>query len=118
MTIMDKLVSGRPCSRHWYLFSALLIDTLLGYEVGEHAWLFAGAFVLLLAYMTARRSADIGWIGWWAIPYALLTLSPYAVLFFVQHADVRLITLGIVLLQVPAMVWPKRKEAKSAIGTS
>jgi len=114
MTIMDQLVFNRPCSWHWYLVSALLLDTLLGREVTEHSWLFAGALVLLLMYMTARRFTDIGCTQWWAIPYSLFTLSPYSVLFFISNANVRLITLGIVLLQVPAIVWPKRKEAVSA----
>jgi hypothetical protein len=111
MKIIDQLVPNSPCSWHWYLFSALLIDTLLGREVSEHAWLFACALVLLLVYMTARRFADIGWGRWWAIPYALFTLCPYAVLFLHPEANVRLITLVVVLLQVLAMVWPKKKTA-------
>jgi hypothetical protein len=111
MATVDQFLTDRPCSWHWYLFSALLIDTLLGREISERAWLFAGALVLLLVYMTARRFSDIGWHQCWVIPYALLTLSPYAVLLFVPHANVRLITLGIILLQVPAMVWPKKKAA-------
>jgi hypothetical protein len=69
--------------------------------------------VLLLTYMTARRFIEIGWSRWRAIPYALFTLSPYAVLFLVPLVNVRLITLGNLLLQVPAIAWPKKKDAVS-----
>ncbi len=65
--------------------------------------------VLLLMYMTARRFTDIGWSRWWAIPYALLALSPVAVLFFIPQMDARLITLGNLFLQIPVIAWPGKK---------
>jgi hypothetical protein len=118
MYFIDLLRPDRPCSRLWYLIStALLIDLPLESEVRNHAWVLAGALVLLLVYITARRFIEIGWNRRWAIPYALFTLSPYAVLCFHPDANVRLITLAVVLLQVPAMVWPKRRAIGSTGGS-
>jgi uncharacterized membrane protein YhaH (DUF805 family) len=113
MAIANRVILSSPCSRHLYFFAALLIDALLGQEVNTQAWVFAGVLVLLLGYMTARRFTDIGWSQLWVIPYALLTLSPYVALLFAQHADARLITLGVLVLQVPAMIWPKKKAPVS-----
>ena len=112
MTTIDQFVPIRPCSWHRFLFSALLIDALLGREVTEHIWLLTGLLVLLLVYMTARRFDDIGWGRWLAFPYALSTLCPYAVLFLYPEANVRLITPVVIVLQVPAMVWPRKRTAE------
>jgi len=105
---MNQLGLNRPCPPLWYLLSCVWIDVALEGEVYHRAWVLGGALVLLLMYMTARRFTDIGWSQWWAIPYALLTLCAYSVLFFTPHTNGRIITLGALLLQVPAIVWPKK----------
>jgi hypothetical protein len=69
-------------------------------------------------YMTARRFIETGWNRWSAIPYALFTISPCAVLFFGPRMDARLIALGILVLQVPAIVWPKKKTEVSIPASS
>jgi hypothetical protein len=69
-------------------------------------------------YMTARRFVETGWSSWLAIPYALFTISPCAVLFVGPRMDVRLIGLGMAVLQVPAMVWPKKKATATVAAAS
>jgi hypothetical protein len=116
MSIENKLGLDRPCPRYWYLASCVVIDAFISSAVHDHSWVSAGVLVVLLMYMTARRFVETGWSRWWAIPYALFTLVPCAVLFSGSHMDVRLIALGMVVLQVPAMVWPKKKAPVSMAG--
>lgn len=113
MSIENKLGLDRACPRYWYLASCVVIDAFLSAEVHAHSWVPVSVLVILLMYMTARRFVETGWSRWWAIPYALFTISPCAVLFFGPRMDVRLIALGMAVLQVPAMVWPKKKAPVS-----
>jgi len=108
---MNQLGLDRSCPRLWYLVSCILIDAALAGEVYHRSWALGAIVVLLMIYMTARRFTDAGWSRWWAIPYAAFTLSPYAVLFFVPHLNARLVALGNILLQLPAIVWPKKENA-------
>jgi hypothetical protein len=110
MSFENKLGLDRPCPRYWYLASCVVIDAFLSSEVHARSWVFAGVLVILLMYMTARRFVETGWSRRWAVPYALFTLGPCAVLFFGSRMDVRLIALGMAVLQVPAMAWPGKKR--------
>jgi hypothetical protein len=107
---MNRFALKNPCPRHLFFFTALLIDALLGFELSRRGWVSAGVLVLLLAYMTMRRFADIGWNSGWALPYTLFMASPYTGAFFIWRQDVRIATLGVILLQLPAMAWPKKKD--------
>lgn len=113
MSILNQFVSNKPSSWHLYFISALLLDTISGAAISNHAWLYAGFLVMVLVYVTARRFIEIGWFRYWAVLYAFFTLSPYSILCFYSHTNVRLITPVIVILQIPAMIWPRRKTVKS-----
>jgi hypothetical protein len=113
MSFENKLGLDRPCPRYWYLASCVVIDAFVSGAVHAHSWVSAGVLVVLLIYMTARRFVETGWSRWLAIPYALFTISPCAVLFFGPRMDARLIGLGMAVLQVPAMAWPKKKAPVS-----
>lgn len=114
MSFDSTLGLDRPCPRYWYLASCVVIDAFISGEVHAHSWVFAGILLILLMYMTARRFVEIGCSRWWAIPYALLTFGPCLVLFLAPRVDVRLIALGMAVLQVPAVVWPKKKTGVPA----
>jgi hypothetical protein len=110
MDLAKEILLDKPCPRVWYaITTAVFIDGPLGGEVRSQAWALVSGFALLLIYMTARRFTDIGQSRWWAIPYGLFTVSPYATLLLMPGVDVRLIVLGVIALQLPAMVWPKKK---------
>jgi hypothetical protein len=73
------------------------------------AWALIPFYLPLMVYLTLRRFLDAGWALWIAVPFSIVTLSPYLLLLR-NHALSYWIPAGIaVVLQLPAMLVKGKK---------
>jgi len=109
MPFIRSAFRPRPCPRGLYIVFVALFDSTYGALASRHHWILAGMPLLLLLYMTAQRFADIGWNGWLAVPYTMLVLTPYTALLVSPGNHAQLLRVAVLILQLPAMVWPRRR---------
>jgi hypothetical protein len=114
------LMLDRPIGRWAYAFVvSACVDVPLAHSLARHdiwpTWLNIVFFASLMIYGTSRRFLDAGLPRWWAIPYSLVTLSPFGFLYFNRNADLwRFVALGAIVLQIPATLWKKRDNLGNA----
>jgi hypothetical protein len=98
-----------------YAISVLLIDSDVGEYLHRHlariegwpwgpAWTILPFYAPLLAYVTLCRFLDVGWTRWIAIPYSILTFSPYLLLFGGYTTNYWIPVAGAIVFQLPAIL--------------
>jgi uncharacterized membrane protein YhaH (DUF805 family) len=99
---LDVLKLNAPYPRYWYVIAVPVCGNVpLGASIRGRAWIYVAVLVSALVYVTARRFVDIQWPRWWAVPYSLLSLSPYALLYRYPHMSLALVTIAVIVLQSP-----------------
>jgi hypothetical protein len=68
-------------------------------------WVGAATLFILLIWVTVRRFVGMIKPQWWAVPYSLITVSPCAVLYCNPTFNIFLVLAGVLVLQLPAMLW-------------
>jgi hypothetical protein len=111
------LMLDRPMGRLWYAFAVpACVDVPLAHSLAHPdswpRWLNVVFFTLLMMYGTSRRFVDAALPSWWAVPYSILTLSPFAVLYPRSNAGLwRVVAVAAIALQIPAMLWSRKEGA-------
>jgi hypothetical protein len=72
-------------------------------------WTVVAFYVPLVIYATSCRFLDIGLPWWSAVPYSILTFSPYLLLFQNPTMNFWIPTVGAIIFQLPAMLLQRRK---------
>lgn len=111
--ISKLLLLNNPIPRHWYALGVVVcVDVPLGASVRSLPWPYIAAYISLMVWITARRFFDCRWSRWWAIPYSLIALSPYYALHYNRDANLALVTVAAVLMELPAML----SKSHTAVG--
>lgn len=120
--MMDRLIrllflNVQVPRRVYALWVPICLDVPFGACVRGYGWGRASFLALVLVCVTARRMLGIPWPRWWAIPYTVLSLSPCCAYLFARDADLLLVVLCMIALQVPVMVW-KQETQKARVSVT
>jgi hypothetical protein len=113
-TLIHWLKFSQPMSRLWYTVAVpICVDVPLGASVRGRAWLYVSLYVCLLLYATVRRFLETGLSRWLALPFAIITASPYLLFNSSPAENIVLLTLVVIALQSPAMICKKGRFAST-----
>jgi hypothetical protein len=108
------LILDIPISSLWYAIGVIVcIDVPLAASFRGHSAVNFAFYLPLMAWVTARRLVGFPWSRWWSVPYSFLALSPCSTFLFDPGASLWLITLCVLVLQVPAILWSPGREIDS-----
>jgi hypothetical protein len=122
------LTLRQPVGRAWYTVACVLfIDIDLQFRLRADLLSRHGAtnlgvlfdalfFLLLMFWLSAARFIDLGLRKLWALPYSVITLAPFAMLYLAPSLNPWIATAGAIILQTPAMLANSKERKSPAAG--
>jgi hypothetical protein len=106
-----------PISRLEFAFlTPIFCDAPLCISVRERVWWLVSILIVIMFWAMARRISDIPRPLWWALPWSAIAAAPCLRLYVNPHSSILLVFCGMIVLQLPAMLWKHQPSTIKSMG--